>query len=220
MMIRLTADDGHSLGCWIAAPEGPRRGGLVLLQEIFGLTDQLKEVATRYAALGYDVAIPALFDRVRRDLVIPFDDIDTARAAMLETGTDSALTDIDAAVQHLRRRGGRVAVLGFCWGGGLALAAAQRLEIAGAVSFYGTRLGQLLDQPLTTPFQGHFGLSDDHTPVDLVTRLAETWPDQAEVFFYEAGHAFANERRPEMFLPQAAALAHARAETFLEKVLS
>ena len=73
MMTRLTAADGHQLDCWIEPAKGERRGGLVIIQEIFGVTDQLKGVAARYAALGHEVAIPALFDRKERGAVIPFD---------------------------------------------------------------------------------------------------------------------------------------------------
>ncbi|RCK31101.1 dienelactone hydrolase, partial [Thalassospira profundimaris] len=73
MMKTITASDSHSLNCWFEPAVGERRGGIVILQEIFGVTDQLKGVAAKYAALGYEVAIPALFDRQERDAVVPFD---------------------------------------------------------------------------------------------------------------------------------------------------
>jgi carboxymethylenebutenolidase len=72
MMTELTAADGHRLACWMAEATGPRKGGIVILQEIFGVTDQLKAVAARYAAQGYDVAVPALFDRKQQGAVIPY----------------------------------------------------------------------------------------------------------------------------------------------------
>ncbi|WP_181846524.1 dienelactone hydrolase family protein, partial [Thalassospira profundimaris] len=73
MMKTITASDGHLLNCWFEPAVGERRGGIAILQEIFGVTDQLKGVAAKYAALGYEVAIPALFDRQERDAVVPFD---------------------------------------------------------------------------------------------------------------------------------------------------
>jgi len=83
MMTKITAADGHTLDAWIEPAEGPRKGGIVILQEIFGITEQLKGVAARYAALGYEVAIPALFDRQKPGTVVAFDRFDEGRALML-----------------------------------------------------------------------------------------------------------------------------------------
>lgn len=210
MFQTLTARDGHSFECWMQPAEGPRRGGLVILQEIFGVTDQLQGVARRYAATGLDVAIPALFDRQRRGAVIPFDQAPVGRDLMLAASVDAAMLDTEAAVQAL---GGKVAVMGFCWGGGLAVRAAQVLDIACAVSFYGTRLQTYLDRPLRAPVLGHFGLSDDHTPADVLAAARQALPG-FEMQMYAAGHAFANDARP-AFVPEAAALAHARTDAFL-----
>ena len=107
-MANLTASDGHTLDCWMTEAQGTRRGGIVILQEIFGVTDQLKGVADRYAALGYDIAIPALFDRQERDAVIPFDQGPRGRDLMLTANLYQMMIDIDAAIQALRARGGKV----------------------------------------------------------------------------------------------------------------
>ena len=101
--------------------------------------------------------------------------------------------------------------------GGLALRAAQTLDIACAVSFYGTRLQQYLDRPLKAPLQGHFGSHDDHTPPDVLKEVREYLPD-IEMHLYEAGHAFANDARPS-HVPEAAELAHERTLDFLRKHL-
>jgi len=104
--------------------------------------------------------------------------------------------DVDAAVQALKANGGRVAIIGFCWGGGLALRSAQVLDIACAVAFYGTRLPQYLDRPLKAPLRGHFGTKDDHVPAEMLDE-AKAYLPEMEVFMYEgAGHAFANDARP------------------------
>jgi carboxymethylenebutenolidase len=218
MMTELTAADGHRLDAWIAPAQGARRGGLVILQEIFGITEQLKSVAGRYAALGYEVAIPALFDRHEKGAVIPFDQGPRGRDMMLVSDLGQTMMDIDAAVQVLRAQGGQVGVIGFCWGGGLAIRAAQVLDIAGAVAFYGTRLTQYLDRPLKAPVLAHFGSQDDHVPPEMRAAAQAALPEM-EVHLYQAGHAFANDARPS-WVPEAAALAHRRTEDFLASHLA
>ena len=217
MMRRVTARDGHELDCWAIPAEGGRRGGVVILQEIFGITEQLKGVGARYAAQGYDIAIPALFDRHERGAVIPFAEAPRGRDMMLAADLDETVMDIDAAVRLLAAEGGKVAVIGFCWGGGLALRAAQVLDIAGAVAFYGTRLPQYLDRSLKAPLMAHFGTLDDHVPPEMRAE-AQAYLPEMEVHLYEAGHAFANDARPS-FVPEAAALAHERTGAFLARVL-
>ncbi len=219
MWTELIAHDGHRPNCWIEPAEGQARGGLVIVQEIFGVTEQLKQVAARYARDGFDTAIPALFDRRGRDTVIPYDEPARGRDLAMGTLPDEAMADIAAAVAALAERGGPVAVMGFCWGGGLALRAAQKLEIAGAVVFYGTRLQQYLDHPLKAPVQAHFGRSDDHTPEKVVAELQDYLPE-VEVHWYDAGHAFANDARPDSFNAAAAEEAHGRARAFLHREMN
>jgi len=215
MMKTITASDGHKLSCWFEPAQGERRGGVVILQEIFGVTDQLKGVAAKYAALGYEVAIPALFDRQERDAVIPFDQGPRGRDMMLASDLEKTTADIDAAVKALSANGGKVAVIGFCWGGGLALRAAQSLDIAAGVAFYGTRLPQYLDRPLKAACLGHFGTKDDHVPAEMLDE-AKAYLPEMEIHMYEAGHACANDARPS-YVPSAADLAHTRTKEFLAK---
>jgi carboxymethylenebutenolidase len=215
-MVQLTAADGQHLDCWMHPAQGARTGGMVILQEIFGVTDQLKSVARRYAALGYDAAIPALFDRLGgKGQVIPFDKGAPGRDMMMASKLSETMLDVDAAVQALKANGGKVATIGFCWGGGLALRSAQTLDVACAVAFYGTRLPQYLDRPLKAPAQGHFGTLDDHVPSEMLNEAKAYWPE-LEVFMYEAGHAFANDARPGFYVAEAAELAHQRTEAFLK----
>jgi len=216
-MTVLTASDGHMLECWMQPATAARVGGIVMVQEIFGVTDQLKGLAERYAALGYDVAIPALFDRFERGAVIPFDQAERGRDMMLASDLGTTMRDIDAAVQALAAAGNKVAVIGFCWGGGLALRSAQKLDVVGAVSFYGTRLPQYLDCPLKAPFQGHFGKTDDHVPPEMLAE-AQAYLPEMEVHLYDAGHAFANDARPS-YVADAAELAHQRTQEFLARVM-
>ena len=212
-MTGLTAADGHSFDCWVEPAQDPARGGLVVIQEIFGITDQLKELAAAYAADGYEVAIPGLFDRQEPGVVIPFSEGPRGRELMMASDPDKAVMDIAAAVQSLKSKG-KVAVMGFCWGGGLTIRAAQDLDIAAAISFYGTRLPEYLDRSAEAPLQGHFGTSDSHTPPEDLAQ-AQAYFTDFKVYIYDAGHAFANHHRPESYNEAAANLAHERARAFL-----
>ena len=219
MMITLTSSDGHNLDCWMGSATSNRIGGLVILQEIFGVTDQLKGLAARYAKLGYDVAISALFDRQQRGAVISFDNAIPGRDLMLSSDLEQTMMDIDAAVLMLSDKGGKVAVMGFCWGGGLAIRAAQKFDIAGAVSFYGTRLPQYQDCPLKAPVLGHFGELDDYVPEEMLN-AAKAYFDDFHVHTYDAGHAFANDARPDSYSEADAQLAHERTQKFLQSILA
>jgi carboxymethylenebutenolidase len=213
MFETLTAADGHAFDCWTAQPEERAWGGLVILQEIFGVTDQLKGVADRYAAEGLVVAIPALFDRQKRQTVFGFDRGAGGRDLMLAAKLEETMRDVGAAVDAMKSRGLPIAVLGFCWGGGLAIRAAQVLDISCAVAFYGTRLPQYLDRPLRAPVLGHFGTKDDHVPPEMLDAARAALPEM-EVHLYKVGHAFANDARPS-HVPDAAELAHSRTLGFL-----
>ena len=215
---RLSAKDGHELDCWIQPAVGPRRGGLVILQEIFGVTDQLKGIAEKYAALGLEVAIPALFDRKERGAVVPFDQAPRGRDMMLASDLGETVMDMEVAAKAVATDGQKVVVIGFCWGGGLALRAAQVLDVAGAISFYGTRLPTYLDKPLKAPMLFHCGSQDDHVPAEMIEQAKAALPE-AEFHMYEAGHAFANDARPS-YVPAAADTAHERTTAFINKVLA
>jgi carboxymethylenebutenolidase len=214
---RLEASDGHRFDCAIVPAEGTRRGGIVLLQEIFGVNDQILGVARRFAARGCEVAVPALFDRVERGAVVPFDQVARGRALMQALDPAAVMRDVAAAVARLARGGGPVAAVGFCWGGGLALRAAQVCPVAGAVAFYGTRMDQYLEDDLRAPVLLHFGETDDHVPAPLRAAVAARFP-QAEAHLYAAGHAFANAARASHD-PAAEAEAMARTDAFLDRVL-
>ena len=213
-MRELQAADGHAFDCWRQAAEGERRGGIVILQEIFGVTEQLKGVAARYAARGYEVAIPALFDRHAPATVVPFAEALRGREIMQSLDEGRVMADVAAAVESLAAP---VAVIGFCWGGGLALEAAQSLDIVGAVAFYGTRLGERLDKPLRAPMLFHFGARDDHSPPEVVAAVRAAFPE-AETHEYDCGHAFANDAR-DSYVADAAALAHERSMQFLDRLM-
>jgi carboxymethylenebutenolidase len=214
-MLRLTAADGFAFDAFKAAAGANRVGGLVILQEIFGLTEQLKSVARFFAGHGFDAIVPSLIDRAAPGTVVPFDQPDRARELMLAIPSDAMLRDTAAAVREVDGSGGVVA-LGFCLGGGLALRAAFEFPLVGAVSYYGTRLGSYLDKPPRCPVLFHFGATDTHSPPEVIEAVRKAIPS-AETHIYPVGHAFANDART-TYVKDAAELAHARTLAFLRRV--
>jgi carboxymethylenebutenolidase len=215
-MVRLKASDGVMLDAFEASAGGKRLGGLVILQEVFGVTDQLKSVARRYAQEGFDTIVPALFDRAAPGTVVPFNEPDRGREIMLGIDKSGTMRDIASAVERVDRGNG-VSVLGFCWGGGLALRSAGELALAGAVSFYGTNLVALLAKAPKCPMLFHFGATDTHAAPEIIEAVRKAIPS-AETHVYEAGHAFANDARPNFYVRDAAETAHGRTLAFLRKV--
>jgi carboxymethylenebutenolidase len=214
-MVRLTAADGFVLAAFKAGAGADRRGGLVILQEIFGLTDQLKSVARFFAQNGFDAIVPSLIDRAAPGTVVPFNEPDRARELMFAIPWEKTVQDIAASAKAVEGKGG-VSVLGFCLGGGLALRAAAELTLASGVSYYGTRLGALLDKPPRCPMLFHFGATDTHSPPEVIEAVRKAIP-AAETHVYQAGHAFANDART-TYVKDAAETAHARTLEFLRRV--
>lgn len=213
-LVQLTAGDGHSLSAFRATPRQASRGGLVVLQEIFGLTDQMKSVVRSYARDGYDAIFPCFYDRVAPGTVVPFGEPDRGRELAYNLPLDKVMLDLDAAVRRVQGPHG-VSVLGFCWGGGVIVRAAAELELRGAIAFYGTRLQNYLGERPKCPLLFHFGTKDPNTPPDLVEKLRQTFPS-AGMHHYEAGHAFANDARPS-YVAAASDTARARTLDFLAR---
>lgn len=213
-MVRLTAADGFALDAFEASAGGDRAGGVVILQEIFGLTDQLKSVARFFARNGFDAIVPSLVDRASPGTVVPFDQPDRGRELMSGIPWEKTRLDVAAAVGRMDRGRG-VSAVGFCLGGGLALRAACELTLAAAVSYYGTRLGSYLDRTPRCPMLFHFGATDTHSPPEVIEAVKRAIP-AAETHVYRAGHAFANDARA-TYVKDAAEAAHARTLAFLRK---
>ncbi|MFT5487333.1 MAG: carboxymethylenebutenolidase [Paracoccaceae bacterium] len=211
--VTVVTTDGFEFDAFVAHANGDSKGGLVILQEIFGVTDQLKSVARSYAEDGFDTIVPALFDRVSPQTVIPFDDPDGGRALMKQLDIDTVLLDIDAARDHIDQGNG-VSVLGFCFGGGVALKAATSLSLKSAISYYGTKLPGFLDAPPKCPTLFHFGETDMmNTPPEIIEAVQTAIPG-AETHIYAAGHAFANDARA-TYVVEAAIPARERSLAFL-----
>jgi carboxymethylenebutenolidase len=216
--ITLTLPEGP-VAAWQAEPTGTPRGGVIIVQEIFGVTAHIRDVAEQYAAQGYLAIAPALFDLVEPGLELPYDDAGMQRGLEIvgQIGLDKAVDVVATARQAAQTVIGDkpVATVGYCWGGTVALLSAQRLAMP-AVSYYGGRNTQFLDQPLQAPVQFHFGELDTHITPDKVQAQREAWPEM-DVFTYPANHGFNREASPAVYDAPSARLAFGRALEFLRQ---
>ena len=205
--VRMTMADGAEIAVYHAQPAGERRGGVVLVQEIFGVTDHIREMADEYAADGYEVLSPALFDREHPGFEAGYSGPDFARAIELARDLhpfDLSLKDVQSCVDALRDKGS-VFVIGYCYGGSIAWAAATRLDgVAAASAYYGSLVPQMADEAAPrVPVIAHFGRHDHGIPMEGVDRvIAKDFP-LAEIFVYEAGHGFNSDRRKDYHEPSA-----------------
>jgi len=216
-MIELTAADGFRLAAWRADPAGTPRGGLVVVQEIFGVNGHIRSVCDGYAADGYRVIAPALFDRYQRGVDIGYTPEDVARGRELKAlaAVDPALSDVAAARDALTGAG-RVGVVGYCWGGYVAWLAAARLAgFAGAVPYYGGGMLDAVGERPRCPVMAHFGERDGMIPVAGVRQFAAAHP-AVQVFVYPADHGFNCDQRGSYDAP-AARLARERTLAFLRE---
>lgn len=214
--IELTAADGHHLSAYQASPPGKPQGGLVIIQEIFGVTRHIRQVADQYAAAGFLAVAPALFDRVQRGVDVPYTDMTTALGYMKSANIDHALLDIQAALDRVGSAGKR-GVVGYCWGGLLSFLSAARLEVDAAVAYYGGGISQHLGEVPRAPLMFHFGEKDAHIPLSAVTQIKDAYP-QAPVHLYPADHGFNCTDRAS-FEPHSAERAFARSVEFLRQNL-
>jgi carboxymethylenebutenolidase len=216
--IRLTAADGHELDAYVAEPRGQATAGLVVVQEIFGVNRHICGVAQRYAALGYRVIAPAMFDRVRRGVELDYTQIEEGRALMQKLEWRGTLADVAAAVSEVRAAG-RVGLIGYCWGGTVAHVAASDLDLDAAVSYYGGGVAKLLDKKPRCPIIYHFGDRDHAIPPADVDKIRQANPASAVYVYAGAGHGFNCDERAS-FSPRDAQLAFERTVAFLRAELA
>jgi carboxymethylenebutenolidase len=222
-----TPDGPFDLTVWLpGAGHGP---GILLIQEIFGVSDYIQAVAEDLAALGYVVAAPDLFWRLKPGHRAEHNEQGLTESLALASRFDVELGVADSAAAFDRLAGlpeveGGLGVIGFCLGGTIAFFLAARAEVAAVVSFYGSGVPDQVDvlAQIGAPIQFHFGGSDPYIPRDQVARVeaAAQASDNAEIHVEEdAGHAFHNRKAPMFHQPEAAARAWHRAEEFLARHL-
>lgn len=213
----LMARDGHQFAAYFAKPQGPARGAVVVLQEIFGVNAHIRSVTERFAAAGYLAIAPALFDRVGRNIELGYDNPNTfqqARGYAMQIQREQALLDIQAAV-NVVKHAGRVALVGFCWGGQLAWIAARTVTVQAAVTYYASRIGEHLDGTPVIPMLLHFGSQDESIPLADVEKARLLFP-RGEFHVYDAKHGFNCDER-QAYDAASAQLAWQRTLTFLHQ---
>ncbi len=216
-LITLEPAPSVRIAAYRAEPSGTPRGGLVVVQEIFGVNSHIRAVCDGYAADGYLAVAPALFDRYEPgvDLGYTADDIARGRVLRGAAGNDAALDDI-AAARDVAAAAGKVGIVGYCWGGYLAWLAAARLPgFACAIAYYGGGMHQAAGEAPRVPVLGHFGRKDGMIPVDGIEALAVAHPALA-VHFYDADHGFNCDHRGSYHAPSAA-VARERSLAFLRQ---
>lgn len=205
--LQLRAPDGSGLSAYVARPEQPPRGAVVVLQEVFGVNSHIRRVAEQYAAQGYLAIAPALFDRLQRGVELPYAAVAEGIELVGRLTDEQVLADVGAAIDAVRHAG-RVGVVGYCWGGRVAYLAACRKDVAAAVAYYGGGIARLLRETPRCPIMFHFGERDEHIPLDDVERIRAAVP-RGLCHLYPAGHGFNCTDRA-TFDPESARLAFER----------
>lgn len=210
-------DGGDAKGYLTNAASGDAPG-VVVIQEWWGLAEQIKAMVDRFALAGFDALAPDLFNGV----VVPYHDADRAAKEMQSLNfLDATEQNVRGAVQYLKRNGAKVGIAGYCMGGAVAVIGAAKVpELTAAVSFYGLPPEQAVKAAdVKIPLQGHFANKDDYiTPktVDDFEKALKAAGKDAEFFRYDADHAFVNEQRMAVHDRHAAELAWSRAIAFLK----
>jgi carboxymethylenebutenolidase len=226
---------GSGISVYVARPasEAAIVGGLVLIQEIFGVNDHIRALSRHYAEEGFVVWAPSYYDRFEKNLRLGYEGADREKgiAAMKSTSFEQAVADTAVAVSELRHTlpeaRNRIGSMGFCWGGSLAwvLASTKSAEsertadclVDAAVGYYGSKTWELRHAVPLCPVMLHFGEKDASIPVEKVHEIQKSHPD-LPIFTYDAGHGFNCETRKD-YNPEAARLAQARTIEFLKAAL-
>ncbi|MEP6510447.1 MAG: dienelactone hydrolase family protein [Dokdonella sp.] len=217
--INLNTSRMQCIGAYLAKPAGAARGGIVVVQEIFGINAYVRSVADRFAEHGYAAIAPAFFDHVETGVELGYDEAGYARGKKLagEIPFDLAIEDVASAAESIASSG-KIGCVGYCWGGTVALLAATRLGMP-SVSYYGARNVKFLDEPPTAPLLFHFGERDKSIPPEAVERHRAALPE-AQIHTYPAGHAFDRKVDGKAYDATSADLAFKRTLGFFDRHLA
>ena len=217
--IQLTASDGHKLSAYRTEPAGKPKGGLVVAMEIFGVNSHIRAVADGYAADGYLVIAPALFDRVQPayDAGYSQEEIQKGIGFIQKINLDDTMKDISAAVQSIASAG-KTGIVGYCWGGTVAFKAASSVAgLACAVAYYGGSIPGLIALKPKCPVLFHWGEADQSIPLEKSKEVAAAHKYQTH-YYYPAGHGFNCDQRAS-YHAESAKLARSRTLEFFAKHL-
>ncbi len=217
-VVELEAADGHALSAYVSGRQDAA-AAIVVVQEIFGVNAHIRSVVDDYAAMGYLAIAPAMFDRAERGVDLEYTPEGLQTGLAIRTQIDWAKTPLDVAAAASRvGRPRPTAVVGFCFGGGVAWLAANLIPIEAAVCYYGGQIHEFIDVSPQCPTMLHFGEIDDMIPLDDITAIGAAHPD-VEVYIYDgADHGFNCDVRSS-YHPSAAALAQQRTSAFLRSHL-
>ena len=184
------AKDGHIADVYVAKPESQAIATVVILQEIFGITDHIKDVCQQYAAHGYLVIAPALYDRIRKNIVLDYSGFAEGVDYKMQLNDEQTLMDIEAAIALVENTS-KVAVVGFCFGGALSYLASTRLNLSCAISYYGGGIAEkYINQKPLCPIMYHFGALDTAIPLSEVAEIKSNHPEGIFHIYEDAGHGF------------------------------
>ena len=219
--IELTAGDGARIAGYRADPAGAPKGGVVVIQEIFGLNHHIRAVCDRFAAEGYLAVAPAMQDRWAPGFEVNDygpDSFPKARAFFGSFNPEQGLADVAAAVA-VAKEGGKVGITGYCFGGMVTWRAAHAgLGLSAASGYYGGGVPNYIDLAPTIPTEMHFGDRDTGIPLEQIEQLRARYPD-VPVYLYPAGHGFFNDERAASYDAPSAATAWRRTLDFFAQHL-
>lgn len=216
--VMLTASDGHTLEAFRADPATAPRGGLVVIQEIFGLTPHMNRLVDHFAAEGYATIAPALFDRVEKRVSLGYEGDDYQKGHALRAALNESwiLADTAAAIEAVKPAG-KVGLVGYCFGGLVAWQAGTTLNtLACSISLYGGGVAKLLDRTPKCPMQFHCGDSDRAIPLSDIQKFKDAFPDIPYYVYDDAPHGFCTDDREGAWRPDACARATARVLDFMK----
>ncbi|MBR0962406.1 dienelactone hydrolase family protein [Bradyrhizobium japonicum] len=196
-MIELTASDGGRFSAYRAEPAETPKGAVVVLQDVFGVTPEIRKVADAFAAKGYVAVAPSLFDRVKPGASLGHDEGGKAEGAAIsaQIGKEQAISDIQATVDAVKAAG-KVAVVGYCWGGDLAYVAANKVNgIACVIGYDGRETVADYREKRKVPTLLHFGEDDPELPLEAITQFRAWRPDVSAFTYPEAAQGFGCEER-------------------------
>jgi carboxymethylenebutenolidase len=217
--IELKPEGAAPIQAWRADPTGKPRGGIVVIQEIFGVNAHIRAVTDRFASEGYLAIAPGVFDHIEKGFDVGYDPDSRARgmAVVGKVDVQQTLRDAAAAIE-VAKEGGKVGIVGYCFGGTIVWRAAARLPgLSAAVGYYGGGIVGLKDLKPRVPTMLHFGEKDQHIPVAGVREVAAVHPE-VKVHIYPADHGFNCDHRESYDAPSAA-LAWTRTLEFFAKQL-
>ena len=214
--VKLQSPDGHAFDAYLAEPKGVARGGLIVGMEMYGINSYLTAVCDKFAKEGYLVIAPALFDRLVPGSILPYDDAGNRRGKELSAIVDHELTMLDVETAAARVRGaGKVAIMGFCFGGTVTWLAACRTGVDAAIAYYGSNMCDYPEESVRCPVICHVGDLDTAVPPKNVAAFQIKQPSVRWHVYSGAQHGFDNQTRLARYHGEAASLAYERSLDFL-----